>query len=600
LESAAGALGLSYALSAVGMTAIGLMEVRQAIRAIAEGLKEARDYAKETARENIKLYDALREIAFLKGEQAPTAMTAAEQLQLGMESGLTPEELKPYTTHFKSAFFAVRNKGNLQPAAGTTAEQLERQAEVVGAQFAAAKGVAPEAAANMVAAIGQGRPIRRKEDLQAELNLSLQNLAEGKGELSDLIDQTLRARGTMIGAGWAGNVADVTAQISALSLNNPAGRTATRLESIVNMVTKATTNKKFAPKLAKLGITPQNRDLADILRRLAPVIAEAEKPGGAGGLATLRELGMADSRGMMELFKAGQERTLLEGQLRRNAAGLGSREAVEEQAALFQQRMGHFRQSKPGAMRFEQANVAAADFLRGLPGEQMAIERQGALAQLTTDRRIKTPTAAVMKAIGEQDIGGRLATLGGKSYDEQVVDREVARRLLAQARAKGLSEAEIRKLAPDVHGVAADRMEWATPSLLGAIANPVAGVSAFLGQGARSMARGFVGEDTLGTQVQALRDAINGNTGVPGSQAALRSIQGKLSAEEQLGMIVDEQKRADAQAHAPGVKAAPAPEVKQLVDALNQNNQLLRENNRRMGPPPPVAARAPAALPAAP
>lgn len=480
--------GGSFTRSLIEMRAamFALHEIREVMRAIADGLKEARDFSQETAEANLKLLDSLRELSALRGKTGPDNQDSAAAVGLMLEAGFKdPQDARKFQQFFEGAIPVAETKGNLAPTKGTP-EDLKRDITRSAARLSVAKGVDPETAAKLAASVATTKKVTDVQQVEAELQLMIENLNAAPDEVSPLARQVLGVRGSLIQQGYAASLPDVASLITAVNINNPAGRSGTRLESMVNEITKTVGKQEDEGALAKIGITRRNRDLADIFHKLRIEIQEANKPGGIGGQGRLRQLGFTNSRAMTEFVKATAELDFLDAQMAHNKQVLENPAGVTAKAGELNQGLDAFRAGDQTG-RFAGAEMEAAKFLRGIQGQDLRNLRTSAAAKLTADNKIKTPWVEIQKKLEEFDPASGVR----KDRESSLVDQLVAQRLIAQARAKGFSDEKIKKIAPDIFA-----------------ASEIGGRGAILG------------EDRLALNVAELKSQIEGK----GHSAAIRDV----------------------------------------------------------------------------
>lgn len=123
-------------LKGVGAGAVGLNLVAQAGQAIADTMKNARDYADRLAKDFIAQRDALREIAAITGGQSNNASTLA-MARFNSQTGFKPNESIGFVTELLNA--GNQNIGPGKSLSGAQGEQFK----LLAGQYAVAKGVDP-------------------------------------------------------------------------------------------------------------------------------------------------------------------------------------------------------------------------------------------------------------------------------------------------------------------------------------------------------------------------------------------------------------------------------------------------------------------------
>jgi hypothetical protein len=425
----------------------GLGAVRQAIDGLGDGLEKARDYAKETAEENLKLLDSLRELAALRGKAAPDASDSAQAVGLMLDAGFkNPQEARQFQQFFEGAIEVAEGKGNLSPAQGTP-EELKRQMTRSAARLAVAKGVDPQTAAKLAASVATTHEVTDVAQVEAELGLMVRNLAAAPDEVSPLAKQVLQTRGSLIQMGFADSLPDVASLVSAVDVNNSAGRSGNRLESMANEITKVVGDPEKGKELAKIGITPQNRNLGNIIGILKGEIDEANKPGGIGGVARLRQLGLTNSRAMTEFVKISGELPFLQGQLANNKAVMSDPAKVRAEAGKLRGQLDQFDQSTVGRNRAGDAALQASRFLRGQQQQNVEVAAKAAEAQLAADHKIDTPATNATDAILDVLTPVSRMIQGGNAREHRV-NEQIVKNLITAGNAVGI---DVQSQVPDIH-----------------------------------------------------------------------------------------------------------------------------------------------------
>jgi hypothetical protein len=448
---------LSQNLVGLGGGLVALQAGRVVLDAIATALKDARDYSKQAAEANLAYKDSLRETANLSDKAKPDQALAAQEIDLMMQTGMKSDEARKFSNEFKGSIYAARTKKHLQPAIGTP-EQLEADMQMLAARTSTAKQVEGKAMANLVSSIAISGPVRSKEQVGAEIGLSVEAMNEGIGSLSDMTRQVLNARGSLISGGFAQSIPDVAALVSGMTINEPVGRTANRIESMVSGISQATAGKSAA-KMAEIGITSDTRDFVEVLQKLKPIVEKAEAPGGGGARAVLADLGITQGRARESIIKSVQELPIYEKLIAKNREVLGDTskgiKADPAKVSAANQRLvgslDEFRKADSTG-RFADAEMFAANFLRGSRTERLTVQRKSAAAELIAEEKIKTAPAALEGWI--KGGFGIEEKLGGKPAEEKMVDKLVAKRLLIRAKKAGLSEKQITQAAPGLAGAA--------------------------------------------------------------------------------------------------------------------------------------------------
>lgn len=295
-KAAGGARSLSGAIRGVGAAGLTLAAVRAANEALTAALKDARDYARETAEENIKLRDSLRELKAIKGDKTITE-TAAGTLELMTKGGGTSDEAKAFETMWGSAIPAARESGHWK-----LNDKETKDAKVESFKFAVANGIDMATMARMVTATGTTEDVNTADDVLGKLSQVHRMAIKGVGTFTPLMQAASSIRGNMLPLGGAVNNGALMGQISAIT---PLTRSETTAASNIERVfTAFSTPKdaKHAEEFGRLGLKPGQQTFPEILRVMKPHI-EKETAAGRNPLDWLRSKGFKNKTANRDLVK---------------------------------------------------------------------------------------------------------------------------------------------------------------------------------------------------------------------------------------------------------------------------------------------------------
>jgi hypothetical protein len=392
--------GVSSALGGLASRAAGITLVLQAMRSLSTAMKEARDYAHETAQENIKLRDSLRELAAMQGKPAPDVAVVRGVVQRALTSGMTMAQATEFETMWQSAIPAAREGGKwkLGPA---QEETLKTQAAI----FAARNAIAPETIGKMIPLIGKGEEITSPEQMMGKIAAMQMMAAEGVGHVEPIYRVAQSLRGTMVrpGGGGAGvrTAEELMAVISSATLDADPRRTQQDIRQTYRDIQN--------PKAMKnLGMTSD----MDFVARIGKVHEFLDKSRAAGqdDLAALKLAGFGNQNAAQKIVQFSNNLDILE----RRTAAVGRGRPVDEATM---QKMGAnviaanaaFLSSDVGQARTAEREVEAARIERGRQQTPFEIARQRAEARLIGGGEIDTPLSRWIDRLA--DVGGAVPAL---------------------------------------------------------------------------------------------------------------------------------------------------------------------------------------------
>ena len=171
-------------------TAAGIGLLVTTLRSLGEILKDARDYARETAAENLKLQDSLRELAALQGKPAPDPGTMRGVMERVMQSAMTEEEATGFEVMWGSAIDAARAGGHWHLNAKQE-EELKTQAGT----FATRNKISPETMGKWVPLIGKEEDINSPEQMMGKIALMQEMARTGVGHVEPIYKAAKDLRG---------------------------------------------------------------------------------------------------------------------------------------------------------------------------------------------------------------------------------------------------------------------------------------------------------------------------------------------------------------------------------------------------------------------
>ena len=353
--------------------AMVVSEVKQVFGAVADEMQRVRDYARETAEENLKLYDSLRELQNLRKE-GTTAETAPTVMGIMARTGLREKEAVDLLESFEGSFPAGHQKGNIRPggAAGLkegdpTLEAFKQEMAITAGQIGLKYGMDPKTSGDLAGVMGQYMPITSKEDVAGQFAALSYALNEGRGKVSALTSSSVGQAASLIGNGVA-DLSEIGALVSVGSTitksEATAGTEVKRLNRALNRVTG-----KAGDTLKQFGLDKVGSDV-EKLRTLAPMIT------GEGGDRWLSERGWGEQGDRKALIGFAKNLDLIDIRTKdaRARAGMGGQEIAATEKWMA---------NDPAvAARMGENSIAVSRYMRGLEQENLQIARKSAEGRL--------------------------------------------------------------------------------------------------------------------------------------------------------------------------------------------------------------------------
>jgi hypothetical protein len=279
--------GLNSSFLGFSAGALAVMEVRKAIGALAEGLKEARDYANETAAANLKLRDLMREQANLSGKS--TAQASAETISSMLKTGLSETDAEKHGVLFSSAISTAKKSPGFQ----LNAVEIEKL-RIESGKFARMTGIDPGVIAQAVGGLAMSEPIKTADEALAKIATTHKFAQESPARLKQVYGMTQKLRSQMVKPGPGGAfetgeelMAVGAAMSSEFGGTDPTARAAVAIRNAAEGMSDFT--GKRGATLKGLGITP-DMDFKTKLRKMQPLIDKA----GPNVTGTLKEAGFTN------------------------------------------------------------------------------------------------------------------------------------------------------------------------------------------------------------------------------------------------------------------------------------------------------------------
>lgn len=274
---------LADRLGKVASQAAGMLGVKQALDAIGDGLKGARDEAEKMGEKSFSDRDKAREYANLLGETGPNDKVMGSLYALGTASAKTFDEANAFGREFLGAIPAAQRKGKVR----------DRDIQAIaaeGALFGTRVGLDDVTAGRLAGLIpgyinlvtdDNGKPLNPQQVLErfsGQLGAMGFGLNEGVGQISSLAKAELKGVLPAMASGRVRDFAEGAAFIGVASQVSPEGRGAgTRFMELERLLFE--TSGPLAKFLKENGID-QEPTVYGRMAKLKAVLDEKVGPGG--------------------------------------------------------------------------------------------------------------------------------------------------------------------------------------------------------------------------------------------------------------------------------------------------------------------------------
>lgn len=375
--------GLSAGMGGFLVKMAGLSVATAALHTFGDAMRDARDFAKDSADEVIRIRDGLRELANLQGKPGVDDATLAGTIQLRQASGMSDQEAKQFQEQFLGSLPLAKQKGNIDEATAlATAAEVARSSVRVGLDA--------KTAGDLAGSIGAFGPIKSSKAGAGQVQQIIDQLNDGRGNLTPLVKELMKGGAATVGEGNAFRSLPERAaalRVTTGIVGSP-GQASTALGAAIRGLTGFT--KAQGETLAGHGIR-SGMDLPTMLDRIAPLLHKAQREG-KNPSATLAEAGFGNIQDRNAIVGLVANRQVL-----RSAVESVREEGVDptKKAELAGDRaIGLNRQffgaDKAAANRVAEANLTAGKVQRGLENEPLAIARKTAEGELIAEKKLDT------------------------------------------------------------------------------------------------------------------------------------------------------------------------------------------------------------------
>ena len=403
------------------------LQIVQAAAAVAfsfgEKINEGRDAIKQMTDDAMKLRDTLREIANLQGKSGPDNEVARDVLDLGIKSGLQPQEAKAFMEQFLGSVPAGKTKGNITDA--VAAEVAEE-----GAAFGSRMGIAPKTAGDFAGVMSQYQKIPDRVAAAQVMGQVAYGLNEGRGNVEPLLRTLISTAGSVVELGGPmESLADLAVMEGVASTHANPYATGTRLKQAVRALreTKGPQGEWLKAHGVKNGMSHLDR-----LKAIKPALM-AEVAQGKGLDQAIKDNITDDDSETRSLAEQLNDIDLMDARLKKKEDITGFKVIAQNQEFL--------KKDRTGRRRVQRARKAAQEFVVGQANEDMELAKENA-SQMMLDKGETTGKLNKFKEWAS-DGGGLLPLLGFEKTSERWKFERAQQELIKEARAKGMTEEEI-------------------------------------------------------------------------------------------------------------------------------------------------------------
>jgi hypothetical protein len=411
----------SFLTSMLALKAAGLVidEVKFAAKALADSLQAARDFARQTAEENLKLREILREFKFLKGEVGGGDRLPEDVLKFAAQTGMKPEESAKFLKAQADALATL-------PEGQRPSEAVNREAARQMAILTARADMDPTKAGQIAGIMGMYGELKTPEAATDRMG-KIAN-AMGKNSIFDFKQMMPAFTGLMAEMSGDGgrvpkpeDLAVVFSAVTARTRNSASAATAVRR---ANRLLRRLDGKS-GDLLKEFGVT-EDDDMIAALRKVAPHVV------GGKGDRFLKKHGFNNMAEIADVVRLAQSLPKIEEGLADNAKPGAGRKLAEENAKAL---------AEDPALLNRRAETAQAivRHTEGMSNERLAVARKQAEARLISRGTINPD--------GKRTTGQAIrdhANPFGEWAREVDVDNEIRQRVLDVAAKHGIKD-EVRR-----------------------------------------------------------------------------------------------------------------------------------------------------------
>lgn len=448
-----GALGIG-GMGALTPLAVGAA-AHQATSALLESIVETKRNAAEFGREALDYMVSLRPLASVVGRQ-PTAEFAKEMAGFGVKAGMSKEQAATFMETFAGRANIVKGK--------TISEPEYEKYSLSAAQMATARGISPEAAGDIFAAVLKIENFKGKANESAEAlaraSVLFDVLDAGTGKIEQLLPQAIELISALASENALEGMFRSAGEIGVLtSLMAERGPQEAAVFGRNLMKASYRTDKKIQPFLKETGITPGMAGMEILERGLSGIGAHVAK--GENLQQVLMDFGLATNVREMQAWQtafAGRER-VLKPQMERLRGGEGPGGVARAQQAIAAA------MQRPD-VRYTQAQAAveAAKIERGIESAPMNIARLQAEAALVSERMDESLAGAfqkrAIKYLSLWQVEGREAIVERRAVEDMLKGAGIEEKSTSGAVAEALGVTPESLPGAALKGKAGGLLDW--------------------------------------------------------------------------------------------------------------------------------------------
>lgn len=435
-------LGLETGVIKAAVAFKGLDLAAGIVMALGEAVNSARKHMADLVEDATKVGLAMRELASLRGESAPTPATTGAAAQFGINVGMEPEEAGRFLSRFKGSEVAGLIRGNVgdgRREGESQADYEKRVAPVLedlateGGRFGQRKGISHKTTGDVAGVMTQFGRVKDGKDLAQKFGRVSAALDDGRGDMEALMMSFSNTAGAIVDQGDGAafkSVEDMSAFLGVMSMSHQPKEAGTYLKKAVRELREFNGPHKDA--LEKMGITP-DMDFKQSMGR----VKDAIDGSGKAPDQALQEMGFKDSAGIQAITEAYKGMAELPGRESRRDAVSGDQ--------VLRDNDEFFSSNQIGISLRNKAEDAARDLIAGEAKMSWQNARASARNRLRNDGKIKDSGDFVMDKV--KDLGPILPTLGFETTQQSRIDEEAVNHIMKLAEENGLGD-EARAINP--------------------------------------------------------------------------------------------------------------------------------------------------------
>lgn len=389
-----------------------------AVKAMGDGIREARDYAHEASEEFLKITDSMRELSSIvntaKNPKTPEAI-AVDVVEAMLQTGLNEKETNEFKKQYYGSSDAGRRSGNLD---NVDEAEFQKFAAETGLRY----NVSAKTSGDVAGAVSAFRKFESTEDAKAEIATAYKNLSEGRGEIELLARSSIGIAGSQVNGDddtRFKSFADLTAVTSGLSVPaKGASSVGTRDEQM----------KAGLDQLAKSGKFGLNQDMdtMTMLNTIAPHVKAMKNPN-----AELNTQGVTQRQSRAMIIGGVAQLKVINERLERGQDKAAM--VAEAEADNAKMELGETHRKRMAS------NLLLAQKRRaGIKDAELNIAQDEAKARLNASGVLDSSGYKAMRNFGDATFGRVPQMLGGPTLEQGIILESVLDQLINEQAAKGI------------------------------------------------------------------------------------------------------------------------------------------------------------------